>query len=67
MGAGENLSGMETSPMLRCSRSMGEVEVRSTEGEGGREGREMAVYRPDHPHPRRLRRLDLSRFAGEVN
>ena len=27
--------------------------MRSIEGEGDREGRKNAVYRPDHPHPRR--------------
>jgi hypothetical protein len=49
-------------PALRA----GEAEVGSSEGEGDRVGRLFAVCPPDHPHPRRLRRLDLSHFVGEV-
>jgi len=63
-----------TSPALRYSRSAGlsreadQREVRSTEGEGDREGRQPSTYRPDHPHPRRWRALTSpAHSAGEVS
>ena len=43
----------------------GEVEVRSTEGEGDRVGTKLSSYRPDHPHP--ALRADLSHFMGEAS
>jgi len=52
-----------------CHRALDPVvEARSDEGEGDRVGTQQstAVCRPDHPHPRRSRAIDLSRIAGEV-
>ena len=37
--------------MLRFSRSMGEVEMRSIEGEGDREGRKLTGHQPAPPNP----------------
>jgi iron(III) transport system permease protein len=51
------------------AREVGEVETRSGKGEGDRVGTVLsnAARRPDHPHPRALGALDLSRTAGEVS
>ena len=54
---------------LNLARGVGEVGARSVAGEGDRVGtqQEIAVYRPDHPHPRRLRAsTSPARSAGEV-
>jgi len=58
---------------INLAREAGEVEVRSTEGEGDRVGTlpKKAAYRPDHPHlPLRgalVRFAAQARLAGKVN
>jgi len=66
-----------TSPAVRVSRTAelsceaDRLEVRSSEGEGGREGRRPVAYRSDPPRHSPggplCGPIDLSRFTGEVD